>query len=743
MLKNMTIKTKINYISILLGSSILAMFIFSYITMEKLVKQTEDISNIGNKVLQIQDFKLEQERFISDMMFHLADEEKFHETKTINKCLLGKYYTKFITTKEYKSLPNNIKKEWNDLNKAHKKLHKIAQYYENNYIDFDIEIAEVFSELEATQLEYTESIDDSIDSKKILTVVLSFEKSEFGIWYDKFIKTESFKHIDKKIQTLILSLRKPYDELYDDAVSIRKLQLMGEHKKARQFFESTFMVDSIAVDSIIDKIANRADFIQINNEKIEDMIQIDGRLALKEINEAIEIYESFLEKNSNKLVTKSEELSNIKDILLLVFGILLLVVIIIIVKINNQIIDQIVKFQEGLLSFFKYLNKEQEDIKLLDNKNNDEIGTMVKVVNENISNIKINMEKDKNVINDTISVLNEFEQGDLSQRIHLTSPNQELQELTELLNKMGDNLKNNIDNVLNILNQYSSNNYLNKINTFGLKEDLLKLATGVNTLGDAITTMLIENKQNGLTLDNTSDMLLKNVDILNKNSNEAAAALEETAASVEEVTSNISNTTRNIVKMSNFTTNLELSSKEGKKLASETSEAMNDIDDQVSAINDAIGIIDQIAFQTNILSLNAAVEAATAGEAGKGFAVVAQEVRNLASRSAEAANDIKAIVQNATEKANYGKNISSKMIDGYNNLNQNISHTIDLIEDIECASKEQLIGIEQINDTINSLDKQTQQNASIAAQTHTIAVEIFEISKHIVENTNEKEFNGK
>ncbi|WP_226809460.1 methyl-accepting chemotaxis protein, partial [Aliarcobacter butzleri] len=79
---------------------------------------------------------------------------------------------------------------------------------------------------------------------------------------------------------------------------------------------------------------------------------------------------------------------------------------------------------------------------------------------------------------------------------------------------------------------------------------------------------------------------------------------------------------------------------------------------QVNAINEAIGVIDNIAFQTNILSLNAAVEAATAGEAGKGFAVVAQEVRNLASRSAEAAHEIKAIVENATIKANEGKNIT-------------------------------------------------------------------------------------
>ena len=98
----------------------------------------------------------------------------------------------------------------------------------------------------------------------------------------------------------------------------------------------------------------------------------------------------------------------------------------------------------------------------------------------------------------------------------------------------------------------------------------------------------------------------------------------------------------------------------GKELAYKTASSMEEINTQVHAINEAISVIDQIAFQTNILSLNAAVEAATAGEAGKGFAVVAAEVRNLASRSAEAANEIKTIVLNATTKAKEGKEITSK-----------------------------------------------------------------------------------
>ena len=439
----------------------------------------------------------------------------------------------------------------------------------------------------------------------------------------------------------------------------------------------------------------------------------------------------------------SEEIDNLKMTIETVSILAFILLIILGTLIVNSIVNGLNQLKEGLLSFFAYLNRESKTTHLIDIDSKDEFGEMAKVVNENIIQTQKNVEEDRQVINDTISVLSEFEQGDLCQRVNTPSNNPALKELTTLLNQMGSNVETNIENVLNVLEQYSNSNYMNHVKTDGIKEHLLKLANGVNTLGTSITEMLLENKINGLTLDESSNILLANVDTLNQSSNEAATSLEETAAALEEITSNIRNNTENIAQMSNFSNNVTDSAKDGEQLANETTVAMEEINTQVTAINEAISVIDQIAFQTNILSLNAAVEAATAGEAGKGFAVVAAEVRNLASRSAEAAKEIKTLVENATQKANHGKNIAGNKIVGYKKLNENIAKTINLISDIENASKEQLLGIEQINDAVTQLDQQTQQNAMVASQTHDVAVLTDQIAKLVVSDADAKEFKGK
>ncbi|MCR1814636.1 methyl-accepting chemotaxis protein [Aliarcobacter butzleri] len=326
---------------------------------------------------------------------------------------------------------------------------------------------------------------------------------------------------------------------------------------------------------------------------------------------------------------------------------------------------------------------------------------------------------------------------------HVNTSNEKLNYIAKTINILVDNLKNVIEQIISTLNDYSNYNYLNKLSTNSISNDFERVFSGINKLQETITVMLVENKSNGLTLDKSSNILLSNVDKLNLSSNEAAVSLEQTASSIEEIALNIKNNTRSIIEMADYSSNLKESVKDGEIFANQTTQAMDEINAQVNLISQSISAIDQIAFQTNILSLNAAVEAATAGEAGKGFAVVAQEVRTLANRSLDVAKNIKIIVENAKDKANQGKNISNMMIEGYKELNKNVTNTMNLIQNIESSSKEQLKSIEQINKAINQLDYQTQQNAQIASKTHDIALITDEIAKLVVNNANSKEFIGK
>ncbi|WP_162919071.1 methyl-accepting chemotaxis protein [Malaciobacter halophilus] len=451
-----------------------------------------------------------------------------------------------------------------------------------------------------------------------------------------------------------------------------------------------------------------------------------------------------IEKNIEKMTKLAEEEINSAILQVVVISVVAVIIIALLISflLNKILVEPIEDLKSGLLEFFKFLNHESKEVKQLEIFANDEIGHMSKMVNDNIKNTKKVIEQDQIVIDEVSNLVNHISSGELSGRIENSSLNPSIKQLIVVFNEMMEHLQEIVKHSLYVIKKYQQNDFRVET-TMKCKGELCDLMNGINDLGHTISDMLVENKKNGLTLNESAKVLRSNVDVLNNSSQESASSLEETAAALEQITSNIRENVEHIKTMSEYAQVLNNSSKEGNTLATRTSASMDQIDEQVHSINEAILVIDQIAFQTNILSLNAAVEAATAGEAGKGFAVVAQEVRNLASRSAEAAREIKEIVENATIKANEGKTIADEMIKGYESLNENINKTISLIEDVTGASKEQQLGIEQINDAINELDQQTQQNANVALKTKDVAIQTSTISQRIVDNADDKEFVGK
>ncbi len=402
-------------------------------------------------------------------------------------------------------------------------------------------------------------------------------------------------------------------------------------------------------------------------------------------------------------------------------------------------IDRFKKYMDDIMDFaFMRVNK----INKAQYMKNDEIGMILTELNHYVDQFDTMRKEDMKVLGEIVLTLDKMSQGIYQCRIHAKSHNFMIEALRETLNKTLNISETNMKELKTNVELYANNDFRSKVNIHPkIKGDMFAVMQSVNTLGDSLSNSAKSNLTNGQHLQSNSATMTDSVNNLANKANQQAASLEETAAAVEEITSITRNNASNASKMSELGSKVKTEVSNGMNLASKTSTSMDDINEQVTAINEAITVIDQIAFQTNILSLNAAVEAATAGEAGKGFAVVAQEVRNLASRSADAANEIKALVENASLKANEGKKVSDDMIHGYESLNANFNETIQLIEDVSSASKEQMTGIEQINDAVTMLDRVTQENASEANSVAQIAEDVSKMANDLVSDAQTKKFN--
>jgi len=406
------------------------------------------------------------------------------------------------------------------------------------------------------------------------------------------------------------------------------------------------------------------------------------------------------------------------------------------------------KDKDSILSALSILEQYiNDDINSMENKKNAKSPLFLEVEKKihNINNI-MQEKKKKNitVFGEIMLACEKLSDGYTDDKITSKTDDNKINYIAKTLNQMFEKLNTSIHNALRVLDEYKEQNYLHKIDTdMFIGGGFKNLFEGINLLNDKITEQSKENYEYALNLEKESSDLTNKADILSTATQSQSVSIEETAAAIVEIDSSVKLNNNLVNQMLSLGNNVEMESSKGLSLSQETTLAMNEISESTKKAFDSIDQIAQISFQTNILSLNAAVEAATAGEAGKGFAVVAQEVRNLASKSAEVAKEIEAVMGELQNKIHLGKGIIGQMSVGYESLSSNITETVELIKKVNDSSKEQTLGISQINDAINNIDMSVQKNAEVAADVKEIAHKNSQFATTLVKNNEKIQFRGK
>ncbi len=265
------------------------------------------------------------------------------------------------------------------------------------------------------------------------------------------------------------------------------------------------------------------------------------------------------------------------------------------------------------------------------------------------------------------------------------------------------------------------------------KDELGQLLRSLNTMTQKLRAVVGEVRNGVDSVSSAATQIASGNQDLSARTEQTAANLEETAASIEELTATVTQSADTARQANQLAATAVQAAERGGEVVSQVVMSMDQINTSSRKISDIIGVIDGIAFQTNILALNAAVEAARAGEQGRGFAVVAGEVRSLAQRSAEAAKEIKALITTSVGNVEVGAEQVAQAGESMQAIVASVRRVTDLIGEISASSQEQRDGIAQVNQAVSNLDQMTQQNAALVEESSAAAIAMNEQAQRLAQ----------
>ena len=334
--------------------------------------------------------------------------------------------------------------------------------------------------------------------------------------------------------------------------------------------------------------------------------------------------------------------------------------------------------------------------------------------------------------NDVAGIIGAAASGDFSRRLDAGNMTGFFKQVSEGINNLLETNTSALSDVGAMFARMAQGDLTQQIES-EYQGELGVLKNDANATVDNLKQIIVSIKESTDAINTAAKEIASGNQDLSSRTEEQASSLEETASSMEQLTSTVKQNADNARQANELAGNAQLVAIKGGEVVGQVVDTMSAIHQSSSKIADIIGVIDGIAFQTNILALNAAVEAARAGEQGRGFAVVATEVRNLAQRSAAAAKEIKGLISDSVDKVETGNKLVDQAGRTMEEVVSSIKRVAKIMGDISDASREQSSGIEQVSLAVSQMDEVTQQNAALVEQAAAAAESLEEQAHNLAQ----------